>query len=55
LEASEVQLSGLQMFIFADINATAPQGVGTLDIVYEVRTGADAYEEKAAPADLVHA
>ena len=39
-EASEVSIPrGLG---FKRIQATTPEGVGTLDIVYELRTGADA-------------
>jgi hypothetical protein len=37
-EASEVELSPLQSFPSGRILATAPEGVATLDIVYEVRT-----------------
>jgi hypothetical protein len=41
-EASEVKLTGIFQLIFgAEIQATTPEGVGTLDIVYEIRTGAD--------------
>lgn len=41
-EASEVSLTLFQTFLGADIIATTPQGVGTLDIVFEVRTRGDA-------------
>jgi hypothetical protein len=40
-EASEVFLKFTQTIFGADILATAPQGVATLDIVYEVRTRRD--------------
>lgn len=41
-EASQVQLSLFQTFPSAAILATTPEGVGSLDIVYEVRTRGDA-------------
>ncbi len=41
-EANEVLVKLIQTILGADIIATTPQGVGTLDIVYEVRTGRDA-------------
>jgi hypothetical protein len=41
-EASQVGLSFGRTIPFARILATTPQGVGTLDIVYEVRTRGDA-------------
>ena len=39
---TEVSVSQVQAFIGADVLAKAPQGVGSVDIVYEVRTGGDA-------------
>jgi hypothetical protein len=41
-EASSVALSFFQVLPFGKILATTPEGVGSLDIVYEVRTGASA-------------
>jgi hypothetical protein len=43
-EAREVKLSFIDLLRNgrAEILATAPEGVGALDIVYDVRTGADA-------------
>ena len=42
LEASEVKLTRIvQLLGGAQILATTPEGVATLDIVYEIRTGAD--------------
>ena len=41
-EASEVFLRVFQTVFGADVLATARQGVATLDIVYEIRTGRDA-------------
>jgi hypothetical protein len=40
-EASQVKLSFIQTMPSAQILATTPEGVATLDIVYEVRTGSD--------------
>jgi hypothetical protein len=40
-DASEVKLSFLQTMPSGLILATTPEGVATLDIVYEVRTGSD--------------
>ena len=41
-EASEVKLTGLIRLIGgAEIHATTPEGVATLDLVYEIRTGSD--------------
>jgi hypothetical protein len=41
-EASEVLLTLFQTIPAVDIIATTPQGVATLDIVFEVRTRRDA-------------
>jgi hypothetical protein len=41
-EATEVSLTRGQAFPRTDISASAPAGVGSLDIVYDVRTGSDA-------------
>ena len=41
-EASEVKLKVIETIPTATIFAKAPPGVGSLDITYEVRTGADA-------------
>ena len=41
-EATEAALTVFQTLGGARILATAPAGVGSLDIVYEVRTGTDA-------------
>jgi hypothetical protein len=41
-EAREVSISVVQTLLTVAILATAPAGVGSLDIVYDVRTGADA-------------
>ena len=41
-EASEVKLRAFETMPAGDILATTPQGVGTLDIIYEVRTAGDA-------------
>ena len=41
-EASTVKLSFLQCFPSGKVLATTPAGVATLDIEFEVRTGADA-------------
>jgi hypothetical protein len=40
-EATQVTLKGIKTIPSAEISATTPEGVGSLDIVYEVRTGAD--------------
>ena len=40
-EASEIHLTFFQTFPSATIFATTPEGVATLDIVYEVRTKGD--------------
>jgi hypothetical protein len=41
-EATEVKLKVIETLPSATISASAPQGVGSLDITYELRTGADA-------------
>jgi hypothetical protein len=41
-EASEVALERVDTFPTAGIYASAPDGVGSLDIVYDVRTRSDA-------------
>ena len=41
-EATEVKLKVIDTVPSATISASAPQGVGSLDITYELRTGADA-------------
>ena len=41
-EASKVKLRFFDAIPSAQILATTPEGVGSLDIVFEVRTGADA-------------
>jgi glutamate synthase domain-containing protein 2 len=41
-EASTVKLSFLQCFPSGKVLATTPAGVATLDVEFEVRTGADA-------------
>jgi hypothetical protein len=41
-DALEAAVSGFSLFGFGDISAKPPAGVGTLDIVYEVRTKDDA-------------
>jgi hypothetical protein len=41
-EATQVELTVFQTLGGARILATTPQGVGSLDIVYDVRTGKDA-------------
>ncbi|MDX6602652.1 MAG: hypothetical protein QOF13_1854 [Solirubrobacterales bacterium] len=41
-EASEVSLTFFKTLPSAEIRATTPDGAGTLDIIYEIRTGADA-------------
>jgi hypothetical protein len=41
-EGTEVAFKPIQTIPSAAIFAKAPEGVGALDIVYEVRTGADA-------------
>ena len=41
-EASFVRLSQLMTFPRAQIFATTPEGVGSLDIIYEIRTRGDA-------------
>jgi hypothetical protein len=42
VEADHVKLSFLQTMPSARIAATTPEGVATLEIVYELRTGSDA-------------
>jgi hypothetical protein len=42
IEAAEISVSDEQSDPFAEILAGPPPGVATVDIVYEVRTGADA-------------
>jgi hypothetical protein len=42
VDTDHVQLSLFQTIPLARVSASPPEGVGTLDIVYEVRTGADA-------------
>lgn len=41
-EASSVKLRLFETFVKGQILATTPEGVGSLDIVFELRTGADA-------------
>jgi hypothetical protein len=41
-EASEASIPGGRGLAPKSIQATTPEGVGTLDIVYELRTGSDA-------------
>jgi hypothetical protein len=38
-EATEVEIQRFEALPSAEILATAPEGVGALDIVYEIRTG----------------
>jgi hypothetical protein len=40
-EASTVKLRLFETFVKGQILATTPEGVATLDIVFELRTGAD--------------
>jgi hypothetical protein len=42
IERREISVGFAQTLIGADVEAKAPTGVGSLDIVYEVRTGPDA-------------